>query len=68
MSEPQTAELWPCGYTAKCSAPECRRRATTILRYLDNQERPDRQTEACDAHASGLSAALNVIDRRRRSC
>jgi hypothetical protein len=38
-TEPRrTVELWPCGYVAKCSAPECRRRATTILRYLDNQE------------------------------
>ena len=34
--EPQVIELWPCGYVAKCSAPECRRRPTTILRYLDN--------------------------------
>jgi hypothetical protein len=46
------------------SAPECRRRATTILRYLDNQERPDHQTDACDIHASELNAELNVIDRR----
>ena len=60
MTGPQTVELWPCGYTARCSAPECRRRATTILRYLDNQGRPDGQTEACDAHASELSAELNV--------
>jgi hypothetical protein len=58
-------ELWPCGYVAKCSARECRRRATTILRYLDNQERPEGQTEACDKHASELSAELRVIDRRR---
>jgi hypothetical protein len=65
MSESQVIELWPCGYTAKCSAPECRRRATTILRYLDNQERPDHQTDACDTHASELSAELKVIDRRR---
>jgi hypothetical protein len=36
MTEPRQVELWPCGYTAKCSAPDCRRRATTILRYLDN--------------------------------
>jgi hypothetical protein len=28
------------------------RRATTILRYLDNQGRADHQTEACDDHAS----------------
>jgi hypothetical protein len=38
-------ELWPCGYDARCSAPECRRRATTILRYLDNQGRPHPQTD-----------------------
>jgi hypothetical protein len=65
MTEPQVIELWPCGYVAKCSAPDCRRRATTILRFLDNQERPARQTEACDAHASELCAELKVIDRRR---
>ena len=45
MIEPQVIELWPYGYTAKCSAPECRRRATTILRYLDSQGRPDRQVD-----------------------
>jgi hypothetical protein len=67
MTEPQVIELWPCGYTAKCSAPECRRRATTILRYLDNHERPDHQTHACDTHASELCGELKVIDRRGRS-
>jgi hypothetical protein len=66
MTEPRQMEFWLCGYTSRCSAPECRRRATTILRYLDNQGRPDRQTEACSAHAIGLSAHMNVIDRRRR--
>jgi hypothetical protein len=40
MSEPWEIELWPCGYSARCSAPECPRRATTILRYLDNQGAP----------------------------
>jgi hypothetical protein len=54
MTEPQVIELWPCG-VAKCSAPECRRGATTILRYLDSQRRPDHQTNACDAHASELA-------------
>jgi hypothetical protein len=48
--------------------PDCRRRAGTILRYLDYQERPDHQTEACDAHARELCAELRVIDRSRRSC
>lgn len=65
MSEPQTVELWPCGYIARCAARECRRRATTIMRYLDNQGRPDGQTEACEIHARALSAELKVIDRRR---
>jgi hypothetical protein len=64
ITEPQEIEFWLCGYTAKCSAWECRRRATTILRYLDNQERPDHRTDACDTHANELSAELNVIDRR----
>jgi hypothetical protein len=59
-------ELWPCGYVARCSAPDCRRRATTIMRYLDNQGRADHQVEACDDHASELSGELHVIDRRRR--
>jgi hypothetical protein len=64
VSEPRQVELWPCGYVAKCSG-ECRRRATTILRYLDNRERPDHQVEACDTHASELCAELRAIDRRR---
>jgi hypothetical protein len=54
MTDPRVVELWPCGYVAKCSARDCRRHATTILRYLDNQERPDHQTDACDAHAIEL--------------
>jgi hypothetical protein len=61
----EQVELWPCGYVGKCSVRECRQRATTILRYLDNQGRPDRQTDACDAHASVLCTELRVIDRRR---
>jgi hypothetical protein len=65
MTEPRELELWPCGYIARCSALGCRRRATTILRYLDNQGRPDHQADACDTHASELSAELRVIDRRR---
>ena len=68
MTEPRQVELWPCGYVARCSVLDCRRRATTILRYLDNQGRPDRQTEACSAHAIGLTAHMNVIDRRRSPC
>jgi hypothetical protein len=28
MTEPQTVELWRCGYTARCSTRECPRRAT----------------------------------------
>jgi hypothetical protein len=65
VNEPRQVELWPCGYVAECSAPECRRRATTILLYLDNQEQPDHQTEACDIHTRERSAELRVSDRRR---
>ena len=64
MTEPEVIELWPCDYIAPCTARGCRRRATTILRYLDNQERPDHQTEACDIHTRERSAELRVIDRR----
>jgi hypothetical protein len=64
--EPREVKLWPCGYTAKCSALGCCRRATTILRYLDNQGRLDRQIDACDTHARELSAEMKVIDRKRR--
>jgi hypothetical protein len=67
MTEPQVIELWPCGYPVRCSARECRQRATTILRYLDSQERPDHQTDARDIHASEICAELRVIDRRRHS-
>ena len=65
MTEPQVIELWPCDYAARCSAPECRRRASTICAISTTRGDPDRQTDACDAHASELSAELNVIDRRR---
>jgi hypothetical protein len=37
MTESREVELWPCGYSAACSAPSRRRPATTILRYLDDQ-------------------------------
>jgi hypothetical protein len=67
MTEPREVELWPCGYSAECSVPWCRRRATTILRYLDAQERPYRQTDVCGTHARELCVGMRVIDRRRRS-
>ena len=66
MSKPREVELWPCGYTVRCSAHKCPRRATMILRFLDDQGRLDYQTEACVAHATNLCAGLKVIDRRRR--
>ena len=43
---------------ARCARAGCRRyRATTIVRYVDNQGRPLRQLEVCDDHA-------NLIIRR----
>jgi hypothetical protein len=65
MTEPREVELWPCGYTSRCSAQGCRRPATTILRYLDSRGRFERQTDACDTHASELCTEVRVIDRRR---
>jgi hypothetical protein len=65
MTEPREVELWLCGYTAICSASACGGRATTILRYVGRQGRPDRHTNACDIHTSQLCAELKVIDRRR---
>jgi hypothetical protein len=65
MTEPQgTVELWPCGYIARCSAPGCGRRPTTILRYLDSHGRFGHQTDACDTLAGQLCAELRVIDRK----
>jgi hypothetical protein len=37
--------------------------ATEILRYLDSQGRPDRQVNACDIHASELSASQAKAQR-----
>jgi hypothetical protein len=65
MSKQQEVEVWPCDYTAKCSVPWCRRPATTILRYLDAQGRPYRQTDVCEIRALELCVEMKVIDRRR---
>jgi len=64
MSKPREVEVLPCGYTAKCSVPWCGRRATTVLRYLDNHGRPYRQTDVCGIHARELCVGMKVIDRR----
>ena len=66
MSKPREVEVWPCGYTAKCSVLWCRRRATTILRYLDAQGRPYRQADVCEIHERELCVGMKVIDRKRR--
>ena len=58
MTEPREIELWPSGYSAKCSTSECWRLATTTLRY------GDRQVDACDVHTKLLCTGLKVIDRR----
>ena len=67
MSEQREVEVWFCGYSAACSVRDCRRRATTVLRYLDNQGRPYRQTDVCETHARELCVEMKVIDRGRRS-
>jgi hypothetical protein len=67
MIKPREIELWPCDYSADCSVPWCRQRATTILRYLDAQGRPYRQTDVCQTHARELCVGMKVIDRKRRA-
>jgi hypothetical protein len=67
MAQPQEIELLACGYAARCAAKECRRRATTILRRLDDQGRLEHHTEACDDHAAELCFGMKVVDRKRRS-
>jgi hypothetical protein len=53
-------ELLRCDYAAHCSRAGCRQyRATTIVRYVDNQGRPLKQLEVCDDHA-------NLIIRREQ--
>jgi excisionase family DNA binding protein len=37
---PAEIQLPPCGYSACCSADQCQFRATTLVRYTDNQGRP----------------------------
>jgi hypothetical protein len=65
-TEPREIELWLCAYSAGCSAPGCWRLATTKLRYVDRQGRPDRQVDVCDINTTALCADLKVIDRGRR--
>jgi hypothetical protein len=49
-------ELLRCDYAARCARAGCRQyhRATTIVRYLDNQGRPLRQFEVCDGFVLSL--------------
>jgi len=37
---PAEIQLLPCGYSACCSVDQCQFRATTLVRYTDNQGRP----------------------------
>jgi hypothetical protein len=53
MTEPREVELWPCGYTSRCSALGCRRLATAVLRYLATRDDSIvRQTLATSMQAS----------------
>ena len=64
------AELLRYDYAARRSRAGCGQyRATTIVRYVDNQGRPLRQLEVCDAHADlivrrGSAAEWHVRDLR----
>jgi hypothetical protein len=47
----------------KCSVPWCRRHATKILRFLDNQGRPYRQNVVCKTHAQEMCVGMKVTER-----
>jgi hypothetical protein len=59
----QEVEALPCEYNAACLVAWCRRRAAVILRYLDDEGRPFRQTEVCETHARELYVGMRVINR-----
>jgi hypothetical protein len=52
MDDAVEIELLHCDYAARCVRAGCRQyRATTIVRYVDNQGRPLKQLEVFDGHA-----------------
>jgi hypothetical protein len=66
---PAEIQLLPCGYSACCSVDQCQFRATTLVRYTDNQGRPLQQWELCDRHADWLrvnSKNVREMDRPHR--
>jgi hypothetical protein len=67
MSTPREVEVWPCGYSATCSALNCRRGGPKILRYLDSQGGRYRQRDVCKTHVRELCFEMKVIDRKRRA-
>jgi hypothetical protein len=48
--ETKTIELWPCRYDARCSVKNCRAKATTLARGVDNVK-----YELCHAHAEQVA-------------
>lgn len=58
-------QLLACGYSAECSARQCKARATTLARYTDAYGRALRQRELCERHAAWLRTNRpNVFDLR----
>jgi hypothetical protein len=40
-------------------------RSAMVVRYIDDEGRPYRQTEVCETHARELCVGMKVIDRKR---
>jgi hypothetical protein len=53
--ETKTIELWLCGYDARCKVRNCKARATTLARSVDNHGRPLRQHELCAVHTEQVA-------------
>jgi len=48
-------EFWPCGYSAQCRVKNCKARATTLARSVDNGGRPLKQYELCTPHVEQVA-------------
>jgi hypothetical protein len=65
-------QLWPCGYRAKCTAPDCPDLARVIIRRVEAGGAPMGQDEYCNKHArvaaeAALASGIAVHDMRSLS-
>jgi hypothetical protein len=64
VDEIQTIELWHCGYDARCKVRNCKAKATTLARSVDNHGRPLKQYELCVVHTEQVAKRERGKDRQ----